>query len=362
MNDRLDILPIHTWLPARAEPLLISGPCSAESREQVMATAAQLSRTGLVEVFRAGIWKPRSRPSGFRGAGEEALQWLREVRQQYHLKTAVEVATPQHVELALKYGVDILWLGARTVVNPFSVEEITEALRGMDMPVLVKNPVNPDLNLWIGALERVNRAGIRKLAAIHRGFYFFARTPYRNAPMWEIPIELKRRFPELPVFVDPSHICGSRDRIREISQKALDLDMCGLMIEAHHDPDHAWSDAAQQLTPAALESMIRSLTLRTEKGSPAFEGNLEALRSEIDKLDAELLDILARRMEVVSDIGRYKKENDITILQLKRWSNIIRERLEDGNQLGLDEHFLRQVLEMVHKESIRIQNRIMNEE
>ncbi len=362
MNDRLDILPIHAWLPATAEPLLISGPCSAESREQVMATAAPLSRTGLVEVFRAGIWKPRSRPSGFRGAGEEALQWLREVQQQYHLKTAVEVATPQHVELALKYGVDILWLGARTVVNPFSVEEVTEALRGTDMPVLVKNPVNPDLNLWIGALERVNRAGIRKLAAIHRGFYFFARTPYRNAPMWEIPIELKRRFPELPVFVDPSHICGSRERIREISQKALDLDMCGLMIESHYDPDHAWSDAAQQLTPAALEDMIRSLTLRTEKGSPAFEGKLEALRSEIDKLDAELLDILARRMEVVSDIGRYKKENDITILQLKRWSNIIRERLEDGNQLGLDEHFLRQVLEMVHKESIRIQNRIMNEE
>jgi len=361
MNVSLEIQSLDSWLPAKNKPLIISGPCSAETEEQVMETAIQLSKIPQVKVFRSGIWKPRSRPHGFEGVGEPGLRWLQRVKAETGLLTTTEVATPRHVELALKYGVDILWLGARTVVNPFSIKEVSEAMKGIDNPVLVKNPVSPDLNLWIGGLERVNKAGITKIAAIHRGFYFFVKSPYRNAPMWEVPIELKRRFPELPIFVDPSHISGKRTMIEEIAQKALDLEMNGLMIESHINPDSALSDAEQQITPDTLRAIIERLKVRKEKGGDAFESKLEELRSEIDKIDAELLEILARRLDLVSEIGKYKKENDITILQLKRWQNIIRERLADGTSRGMSKEFLRQMLELVHNESIRIQNEIMNQ-
>jgi len=360
MNVSLDIQTLDSWLPAQNKPLIISGPCSAETEEQVMETAIQLSKIPQVKVFRSGIWKPRSRPHGFEGVGEIGLRWLQQVKAETGLLTSTEVATPRHVELALKYGVDILWLGARTVVNPFSIKEVTEAMKGIDNPVLVKNPVSPDLNLWIGGLERVNKAGITKIAAIHRGFYFFVKSPYRNAPMWEVPIELKRRFPKLPIFVDPSHISGKRTMIEEIAQKALDLEMNGLMIESHINPDGALSDAEQQITPDTLRAIVERLKVRKEKGGDAFESKLEELRSEIDKIDAELLEILARRLDLVSEIGKYKKENDITILQLKRWQNIIRERLANGTSRGMSKEFLRQMLELVHNESIRIQNEIMN--
>jgi len=360
MNVSLEIQSLDSWLPAKNKPLIISGPCSAETEEQVMETAIQLSKIPQVKVFRSGIWKPRSRPHGFEGVGEIGLRWLQQVKAETGLLTSTEVATPRHVELALKYGVDILWLGARTVVNPFSIKEVTEAMKGIDNPVLVKNPVSPDLNLWIGGLERVNKAGITKIAAIHRGFYFFVKSPYRNAPMWEVPIELKRRFPKLPIFVDPSHISGKRTMIEEIAQKALDLEMNGLMIESHINPDGALSDAEQQITPDTLRAIVERLKVRKEKGGDAFESKLEELRSEIDKIDAELLEILARRLDLVSEIGKYKKENDITILQLKRWQNIIRERLANGTSRGMSKEFLRQMLELVHNESIRIQNEIMN--
>ena len=360
MNVSLDIQTLDSWLPAQNKPLIISGPCSAETEEQVMETAIQLSKIPQVKVFRSGIWKPRSRPHGFEGVGEIGLRWLQQVKAETGLLTTTEVATPKHVELALKYGVDILWLGARTVVNPFSIKEVSEAMKGIDNPVLVKNPVSPDLNLWIGGLERVNKAGITKIAAIHRGFYFFVKSPYRNAPMWEVPIELKRRFPKLPIFVDPSHISGKRTMIEEIAQKALDLEMNGLMIESHINPDGALSDAEQQITPDTLRAIVERLKVRKEKGGDAFESKLEELRSEIDKIDAELLEILARRLDLVSEIGKYKKENDITILQLKRWQNIIRERLSNGTSRGMSKEFLRQMLELVHNESIRIQNEIMN--
>jgi chorismate mutase len=360
MTVSFDIQALDSWLPSESRPIIISGPCSAETEEQVMKTARQLARIPQVKVFRSGIWKPRTRPHGFEGVGETGLRWLQQVKAETGLLTTVEVATPKHVELALKYGIDILWIGARTVVNPFSVQEVSEALRGIDLPVLVKNPVSPDLNLWIGGLERVNKAGVKKIAAIHRGFYFFVKTPYRNAPMWEVPIELKRRFPELPVFVDPSHISGKRSMIEEIAQKALDLEMNGLMIESHINPDDALSDAEQQITPEELQGILDRLKLRKETGEDFFESKLEELRSEIDKIDAELLEILARRLEFVSEIGKYKKENNITILQLKRWQNIIRERMADGTSRGMSEEFLRQMLELVHNESIRIQNEIMN--
>ncbi len=361
MTESFNIQTIGSWLPTESKPLIISGPCSAETEEQVMETAIQLSKIPQVKVFRSGIWKPRTRPAGFEGVGEIGLRWLQQVKAETGLLTTIEVATPKHVELALKYGIDILWIGARTVVNPFSVQEVSEALKGIDNPVMVKNPVSPDLNLWIGGLERVNKAGITKLAAIHRGFYFFVKTPYRNAPMWEVPIELKRRFPDLPIFVDPSHISGNRMMIEEISQKALDLEMNGLMIESHIHPDEALSDAGQQITPTALQELIGKLKVRQEKGGDSFESKLEELRSEIDKIDAELLEILARRLDIVSEIGKYKRENNITILQIKRWRNIINERLADGTSRGMGKEFLRNMLELVHNESIRMQNEIMND-
>ncbi len=362
MSDTLIIKPLDSWLKTVKHPLIISGPCSAESETQLLETAREIAKIDSVKLFRAGIWKPRTRPKMFEGHGEEALKWLKKVKQETRLKTTIEVANPKHVELALKYEVDVLWLGARTVVNPFSVQEIADVLKGVDIPVMVKNPLNPDLSLWVGALERLNEAGITKLAAIHRGFDFFKKSAYRNAPMWEIPIELKRLYPSLPIITDPSHICGNRSLLAEISQKALDLEMDGLMIESHYQPDKALTDAKQQITPDALKYLLNNLVIRERTGDVVFETKLEEYRSEIDRLDAEMIQILSRRLGIIDSIGKYKKENNITILQLKRWSNIMQERLENGKNLGLDSKFLFKILELVHKESIARQTRIYEED
>ncbi|HPT03957.1 MAG TPA: bifunctional 3-deoxy-7-phosphoheptulonate synthase/chorismate mutase type II [Bacteroidales bacterium] len=355
----MDILPLTSWLENYNQPLIISGPCSAETEEQVLATAKELAKIKQVKIFRAGIWKPRTRPSQFEGVGSKGLDWLKRVRQETGLLTAVEVATPQHVVEAIESGVDILWIGARTVVNPFSVQEIADSLQGVDIPVMIKNPVNPDLKLWMGTIERCYRAGIRKIIAVHRGFFYFEKTPYRNAPMWEIPIELKRLIPNLPIICDPSHICGKMELIYNIAQKALDLEMDGLMVEVHDHPEKALTDARQQITPYQLSELLTKLVIRKTSGSHEFENKLEELRREIDKLDDELITILSRRMEIVKEIGEYKKENDITILQIKRWSEIIRYRLENASRAGLDRDFLIRLFELVHKEAIQIQSEIM---
>ncbi|MCX6249491.1 MAG: chorismate mutase [Bacteroidetes bacterium] len=360
MTVQLNILPLNAWLPVTSLPFVIAGPCSAESEEQVMETALALARIPQVKVFRSGIWKPRTRPKSFEGIGDSGLKWLQRVKQETGLLTAVEVANPNHVAKAIENGIDILWIGARTVVNPFSVQEICDTLAGVDIPILVKNPLNPDINIWIGALERLNQAGINKLIAVHRGFSFFNRTPYRNSPMWEIPIELKRLIPDLPVIVDPSHICGDKERLLATSQKALDLVMQGLMIETHIHPEKALSDKEQQITPLQLKELLGNLVIRQESVTTGFENSLQELRSEIDKLDEELLDILARRMMVVEEIGKYKKINNITILQLKRWSQIIRERVQGGVYLGLSREFILKLLEAIHEESIQRQTEVMN--
>jgi len=362
MGESLNILRFNEWIDIQNKPLIISGPCSAETEEQVLNIAHKISRIPHVKIFRAGIWKPRTRPGSFEGVGEKGLKWLQRVQKETGLLTAVEVANPEHINAALKYNVDILWIGARTVVNPFSLQELASELKGVDKPVMIKNPVNPDLDLWIGAIERFHLAGINKLAAVHRGFYFFNKAPYRNAPMWEIPIELKRRFPKLPVICDPSHICGERTMLLDVAQKSLDLDMDGIMIEAHTDPDNALTDPQQQITPEELAYIAEKLIVRTKKGDYAFENKLEQLRSEIDKIDAELLQILARRMDFVDEIGKYKKDNNITILQLKRWNKIIRDRLKTGLDAGLNKSFIQTLLEAVHNESIQRQTNIFNED
>ncbi len=359
MEKQFDITPLGDWLPTGNFPLVISGPCSAETHDQVIGTALKLAAIPQVKVFRTGLWKPRTRPSSFEGIGNIGLEWLSEVRQRTGLLTAVEIARPEHVEACLKHKVDILWLGARTVVNPFSVQELAEALKGVDIPVMVKNPLNPDISLWLGALERLNKSGIHKLIAIHRGFYYYRHSLYRNQPMWEIPIELQRLVPGLPVICDPSHICGRRDLLLPISQKALDLEMAGLMIESHTDPDHALTDANQQITPEDLEILLNSLVIRQSQGNPEFETKLEMLRREIDKMDAELLDILNKRMKIVDEIGQYKKENNITILQMHRWSDIYHDRFNLGSRIGLGREFLLKMLQLVHEESIRRQEEIM---
>jgi chorismate mutase len=357
----LDLIPFQEWLPSAYPVYIISGPCSAETEDQLLTTAHALkSMIPEMGMLRAGVWKPRTRPGGFQGAGEAGLAWMQRAGAETGMMTAVEVANPQHLELALRYQIDVVWLGARTVVNPFSVQEIADALMGIDIPVMIKNPIHPDLKLWMGAIERIHQAGIRKMVAIHRGFHYFSRLSTRNSPMWEITIELKRLYPELPVFCDPSHIAGKREHLQSISQKALDLEMNGLMIESHYDPSVALTDAAQQLSPAALREMLDRLVVRKTMASPEFQTRLEELRGEIDKIDAELLNILAQRMRIIDEIGEYKKENDITILQIKRWRNIILDRLEIGGKLQLPRTFLLELLELVHQESIRRQMDILN--
>ena len=341
-------------------PLIISGPCSAESETQLLQTAHQLQALQKVDIFRAGIWKPRTRPNEFEGVGTIGLQWMQKVKQETGFKLVVEVAKPEHVEEALHYGSDALWIGARTVVNPFSVQELAASLKGVDIPIFVKNPLTPDLKLWIGAIERFQLAGINQLAAIHRGFHYFANSPYRNAPMWEIPIELKRLFPDLPLITDISHISGKRSLLQEIAQKALDLETDGLMVESHFDPDSAKTDAAQQITPFELGKMLDSLRIHNPAKSENFALPLEKLRTEIDKLDGELLFILAKRMEIIDEIGAFKKANKHTILQHKRSQHIIEDRLAIGSNLGLDQNFLNQLIEIVNDASAKRQKIIFN--
>jgi len=358
MGTDIKILPLQDWLPTGNQPLIIAGPCSAENEEQLLRTAGEIALISQIKILRAGLWKPRTRPGEFEGVGEEGLKWMTKAREETGLKICIEVASPKHVELALKYKVDIIWLGARTVVNPFSVAEIADAISGNDIPVMGKNPVSPDLKLWIGAIERINAKGINKLIAIHRGFHYFEKSPFRNAPMWEIPIELKRLAPDLPILVDPSHISGRRDLIEQISQRALDLEMDGLMIETHFDPSVALTDSAQQITPASLKLLLVNLVVRDKTGNIDFQNKLETLRTEIDKLDGELLQILAKRLDIIDEIGEYKKEHDITILQMKRWAGIIEDRMAIGTNLGLEENFLKQLLQLIHEESILRQTEI----
>lgn len=362
MKLNLKLQPIDTWLKKTSEPLLIAGPCSAETEEQLLATAHLLAKTGKVSALRAGIWKPRTRPGEFEGIGSIGLKWLDRAKQETGLPTAVEVATAKHVEEALESGVDILWVGARSTVNPFTVQEIADALRGVDIPVMVKNPVNPDLQLWVGALERINNAGITKLAAIHRGFSSFEKTAFRNEPMWELAIQMRTLAPDLPIINDPSHICGNRELIQYVSQKALDLDMQGLMIESHLDPSVAWTDAKQQVTPAALSELMDMLTLRKpEIKDKEFTDKLADLRSAIDKLDDQIIQKIAERMQVVQKIGEYKRDNGVTILQVSRWDQIIHKRSAFASALKLDLNFTGKLLELIHSESIRKQTEIMND-
>lgn len=361
MKLDLKIQPLSSWINTGKQPLLIAGPCSAETEEQLVATAHLLANTGKVTALRAGIWKPRTRPGEFEGIGSIGLEWLKRAKAETGLPTAVEVATGKHVEEALKAGVDIFWVGARSTVNPFTVQEIADALQGVDIPVMVKNPVNPDLSLWIGALERINRAGITKLAAIHRGFSSFEKTAFRNEPMWDLAINLKTHAPELPIINDPSHISGNRELIPYVAQKALDLDMQGLMIESHIDPSVAWTDAKQQLTPAALAELVDRLTLRKpEAVNTEVKDKLAELRSQIDKLDDLVIQKLAERMQIVEKIGNYKKENGITILQVNRWDEILQKRTNYANALKLSTEFTEKLLELIHGESIRKQTEIMN--
>ena len=330
MNIALQLKPFAFAGIPEERPLILAGPCSAESEEQVMETARQLRDAG-VKIFRAGLWKPRTRPNSFEGVGKDGLPWLKRVKDELGMYTATEVANVKHVYDCLKMGIDILWIGARTTANPFAVQEIADSLKGVDIPVLIKNPVNPDVELWIGAFERLNSAGITKLAAVHRGFSTYSKTLYRNNPQWEIPIELKRLIPELPIITDPSHICGSRDFLFEISQKAMDIDFDGLIIETHCNPDKALSDAQQQVTPEVLQKLLKRLVLRkADIESNVLLSSLEELRHEIDKYDDRLVEIFELRMAVAPKIGLYKKQNNITILQTSRWDEILRHRIEQA--------------------------------
>jgi chorismate mutase len=347
-------------LAAKGHPLVVAGPCSAETEEQVLATARGLRALGRVDLFRAGIWKPRTKPGGFEGVGTTGLPWLRRVKEETGLPTTIEVATPRHVEEALAHGIDVLWIGARTTVNPFAVQELADALAGTGVPVMVKNPVNPDVALWAGALERLERAGITDLAAIHRGFSTFAPSRYRNAPTWMLPIELKTRFPHLPLLCDPSHIGGRRDLLLPIAQKALDLDYEGLMIETHPDPDHALSDAAQQVTPQRLGEILGELQYRYRSSDNAdYLNKAEELRQKMDVADREIIEALARRMAVVGELAEYKKENNVKILQLDRWNEIFTSRPEWAQRAGVNAKFVAELYKLIHLESIRRQTEIM---
>ncbi|WP_126247001.1 MULTISPECIES: chorismate mutase [Chitinophaga] len=344
------------------KPLIISGPCSAETEEQVLATALALAKTGKVDVLRAGIWKPRTRPGSFEGIGTKGLPWLQKARELTGMPLTVEVATAKQVEDALHFGVDILWIGARTTVNPFSVQDVADALKGVDVPVLIKNPINPDLELWIGAVERIQKAGIKKVGLIHRGFSSYGNTEYRNAPMWHLAIELKRRHPELPMICDPSHISGRRDILQAVAQEAIDLDYDGLMLETHVDPDNAWSDAKQQITPEKFGEMLDNITWKHERSeNKEFNTALEKLRNQINGIDDEILLLLGNRMKIAEKIGQYKKENNITILQTNRWNEILDRAIRAGEKLGLSKEFILKYFDAVHLESINRQNKVMND-
>ena len=350
-----DIQPITLPGVDPRRPLIIAGPCSAETEDQVMETARALAAEGF-HIYRAGLWKPRTKPGGFEGVGTAGIAWLQRVKRETGMYTATEVATREHVAAALKGGIDLLWIGARTAANPFAMQEIADALRGADVPVLVKNPVSPDLELWIGAIERIYNAGIRRIGAIHRGFSSIDKNLYRNHPLWAVPIELHRRLPALPIFCDPSHIGGKRELIAPLSQQAMDLGFDGLIIESHCMPDCAWSDKAQQVTPDALAYITRNLVIRDETITTE---SLTELRSQIDKLDDELLELLTRRMRVSRDIGQYKKEHNMPVLQTQRYEELLARRAGQAEQVGMDREFMRTVLQAIHEESIRQQMEVL---
>lgn len=345
------------------KPILIAGPCSAETEEQVIETAVRLAKTGKIDVLRAGIWKPRTRPGAFEGIGAKGLPWLQKAKELTGLPIAVEVAKTSHVELCLEFGVDILWIGARTTVNPFAVQEIADALRGIDIPVLLKNPINPDLALWLGGMERLQKVGLTKLGAIHRGFSSAGEKIYRNRPQWQIAIDFKTAMPEIPMINDPSHITGRRDLLHKVAQKAMDLNFDGLMIESHITPDTAWSDAAQQITPEVYGQLISDLIIREYDPKDLKEKTkLDRLRKEIDMIDEEIMGILASRMKIAREIGMYKKENNMTILQSERWKEVLSKFIERGTQNGLSEEFITRVIKSIHDESIEQQEKIMEGE
>lgn len=362
MEKKLDLAPLSEWgfftLP---RPCVIAGPCSAESEEQVMETAAQLKAFG-INVFRAGIWKPRTHPGSFEGVGVEGLRWLQKVKKTYGLKVCTEVASEKHVFECLKYGIDMVWIGARTSANPFLMQEIADALRDTDIPVLVKNPVNPDLDLWIGALERLNNAGVRKLGVIHRGFTAFDKIKYRNNPQWQVAIELRSRYPEMPFFCDPSHLAGCKEYIPELSQKAMDLGLEGLMIESHCNPSCALSDAKQQLTPAELQDLLENrITVRdNDTDNQSYREGIVSLRAQIDVIDDNLLYALGSRLKVSRKIGLYKKENNIAILQTSRWDSLLANAVEKGKSYGLSEEFVKAVFTAIHDASVKAQNEILS--
>ena len=361
MENKLDLEPIILPGLELKRPIIIAGPCSAETEEQTLSTARELAANG-IKIFRAGIWKPRTRPGAFEGVGSEGLPWLKKVKAETGMFTAVEVATAHHVYEAIKFGIDIIWIGARTTANPFAVQEIADALRGINVPVFIKNPVNPDLELWIGAFERLNRAGIKKLGAIHRGFSSYDKTEFRNQPQWQIPIELRRRFPELPIITDPSHITGKSDRIFDVSQEALDLNFDGLIIESHICPSKAWSDAAQQVTPTHLKEILGNLVLRRPNIGDTPRITLDELRKKIDKLDQQMLELMKQRMTISEAIGKYKFDNNITILQTRRYDEIMNDRRLKAEKAGLNPEFVVKVYEHIHEESINRQNIVMNKE
>ena len=362
-ENSIKISPIAEWKEYKQRPLLIAGPCSAESEEQVMQTASELASSGRVDFYRAGIWKPRSRPGTFEGVGVQGLRWLKQVKETYSLPVAVEVATERHVYEALKHGVDALWVGARTTVNPFALQEIATAIGGADVTVFVKNPVSPDLDLWTGAIERISKAGLTRIAAVHRGFSTWEKSAYRNHPRWQIALELRMRIPGLPLICDPSHMGGDAAYIFDLSQKAMDLNYDGLMIEAHSKPQEALSDSKQQVTPAELTEILDRLVMRsTTSDNPQFLETIEELRNQIDSYDNMLLDILESRMLVAETIGKYKKEHNITILQSSRWQEVLSNAVEKGEKRGLSPEFIETILEAIHQESIIHQMKIMKVE
>ena len=359
----MNFCPLSEWLPNFIGPLVIAGPCSAESEQQVIETAKQLKKNSNVQIFRAGVWKPRTRPQSFEGIGEKALDWLANVKKETGLLVSTEVANSRHVELALKKGIDVVWIGARTTTSPFAVQEIADALKGTDTPVLIKNPINADISLWIGGIERIREAGLKKVVAIHRGFSSSLDTKYRNSPLWRIPIELKQKFPDLPLICDPSHLTGKRLLIPELCQKAMDMDMDGLMVETHLDPDSALSDSAQQITPKKLEEILFGLKLRTEHTNDSlFEHELLALREKIDHIDSEIIEHLQMRKDVVRKIADAKKGKNITALQKGRMDTLFKTRQDLAEELGLSPEYIKDIFNFIHEESVKEQTEIFKSE
>ena len=357
METKIQFKGFNNWgiLPYQ-KPVIIAGPCSAETEEQTLQSAINLKQIG-IQIFRAGIWKPRTRPNTFEGVGSVGLEWLKTVKKKTGMLISTEVANVKHISESLKAGIDILWIGARTTANPFAIQEIADALKGVNIPILIKNPVNPDINLWLGAIERFYQSGLTKIGAIHRGFSSIEKSIYRNTPQWQIPIELKTRFPEIPLFCDPSHIAGNRKFLQDLSQKAIDLNYDGLMIESHISPDQAWSDSKQQITPIELKYLMKQLIIRNEKPEGISLETIEDLRYRLDECDNQLIEILESRMQLSEAIGLYKKQNNMTVLQTNRWEQVLKKSIDSGVKRNLGKKFISDIFKIIHHESINIQTK-----